>query len=88
MIGRYFVVVETARGPFVPRGGSERITTTDHPGIGEWVVLRGMPHVVTRVRHRETGEYNDGVPLTAPVVFVAPCWFAQPCVERRAGVSS
>ena len=74
-MGRYFVVIETARGPFVPPG-SERVTTTDHPAVGEWMVLRCVPHVVTRVRHQETSERDEGVPITVPVVFVAPCWLA------------
>ena len=82
MMGRYFVAVETERGAFVPPG-SMRVTTTDHSGLGESVVLHGVPHVVTSVRHREMGEQEHGVPLTAPVVFVVPCHVARALARRR-----
>ena len=83
MIGRYYVVIDTARGP-VPIQGSMRVTTTDRPGIGDTIMLHGVPHMVTKVRHRDTDIPEDCVMLTEPVVFVAPCHVARALeAERR-----
>ena len=65
-----------------------RVATTDRPGVGDSITRHGVPHTVTHVRHRETGEHEGGAMLTEPVVFVAPCYFAEAlAAERRAGVS-
>ena len=88
MIGRYYVVIDTARGP-VPIQGSMRVTTTDRPGVGDTITLHGVPHTVMRVRHCDSDIYEDGVMLTEPMVFVAPCYVARALdAERRAGVRS
>ena len=88
MIGRYYIVIETARGP-IPARGSMRVATTDRPDIGDSIMLHGVSHTVTNVRHRDTGIPEDGVMLTEPVVFVAPCYVARALdAERCAGVQT
>ena len=64
-----------------------RVTTTDRPGIGDTIMLHGVPHMVTKVRHRDTDIPEDGVMLTEPVVFVALCHVARALdAERRVEV--
>jgi len=88
VMGRYYVVIDTARGP-VPVRGSMRVTTTDRPGIGDTITLHGVPHTVTKVRHREADIYENGAMLTEPMIFLAPCYVAEALdAERRAGVQS
>ena len=76
LIGCYFLVVMTYRGPWVPIG-CQRVSATGHPAVGDEIVLRGMPHVVTCVRHVDRDhEYDEGYRVTSPVVYVTPCYAA------------
>ena len=88
MIGRWYLVIMTLAGAGMPPG-SERVSSTGHPMVGETITLHRVPHVVVRVEHRERpSEIWQGRILTSPVVYVAPCYMARLLARRRSAVRS